>query len=241
MLEVWLNTFIILFIIGSITITANLADRKRELRPLVYAAILGMNGLLVIFPLLAAVASVIPVEDSVDSIIIDTPGIENKTPGDSENTESEITAEVEKLDAGDIIPAVMIAILGAAITILFMRESVRRWTAQFFPEAPLKKKNTISDDLPLIGVIHEGEIENEVLPEAAFTVDPETGFRPESMVHLWAGVLMIQFLAFQLMSFFLSGGLSGLAEDIGVSYGILIANFIPIVLVPLLGVGLFTR
>jgi membrane protease YdiL (CAAX protease family) len=58
---------------------------------------------------------------------------------------------------------------------------------------------------------------------------------------MWAGVIVIYFVGFQALNYFLADGLEGLADEIGVNYSILIANFIPMIVIPLMGVGLFMR
>lgn len=70
------------------------------------------------------------------------------------------------------------------------------------------------------------------------------GFDPESPIHLVALFLCVLLLGIQMISFVLSGGLTGIAESYeenGLSAIDTIANTIPFVVLAFLGVGLGTR
>lgn len=67
------------------------------------------------------------------------------------------------------------------------------------------------------------------------------GFDPDSMVHLLALVLMIFVLGGQSALFVLGGGLEGYAESVEVNFASLLANFIPFIILSLLGVGWLSR
>lgn len=198
MLEVWLNTLFALIILGSITFLANISDTQRSLRLVLYLSILGLNGVLILFPLMVMLA---PESDSVSTT--------------------------------EYIGASVLGCLAALGCTLFLLHPVRQWAARFFPKAPPH-----FSEFPLINVLRGDLIETHPLdaPQTA-----HGGFRPESMMHMWAWIAVVYFTAFQLMSFFLGGGLSGIAEDMQIDYSTLLANFVPQIVIPVLGVGLFIR
>ncbi len=206
MLEIWITTLLIVFILSAMTLLANVADQDRRLRTLLVLGILGLNGMMLIYPLLGALASQ-----------------ETDTPISSTN----------------LGQAMGIAILMVGLTTIFLFPQVREWSARFFPKpALLPTSSTPSSSWqPLL--LHQDI--DELHPPAPPTAPEHGGFRPESMVHLWAMVLLLYFVGNQLMNFFLAGGMGGLADDIGVNYGVLVLNFIPQLLIPVLGVGLFLR
>lgn len=102
---------------------------------------------------------------------------------------------------------------------LLLHRDVREWIARFFPK-PIYFQQKPKTDLPLMNTL---------------------GFRPESWVHTWALILVVLVIGWQFSSYFLAGGLSGVAEDIAVDYPILLSNLLPNVLIPFLGVGIFLR
>lgn len=70
------------------------------------------------------------------------------------------------------------------------------------------------------------------------------GFNPDSTVHLVALAFCIYLLGTQLVMFVLEGGLSGIAESYaeeGMSAESLLANGLPLVVVPFLGAGMLLR
>lgn len=201
MLEIWLNTFFILFIVGSITALANLAEQHHRLRPLLQTVILGTNMLILLFVPLAA-----------------------------------FNPDVE-LGWGDLVGAFLVATLGGALAAALLLRRMRAWCARFFPRH-LPPPAHFSMPIP---VIQDGVLSSTPHPAPSNHTPTEGGFNPDSMTHMWALILVVQFLTFQFASFFLVGGLEGIAEDIGVNYGTLLANFLPTVLIPIIGVGLFIR
>lgn len=69
--------------------------------------------------------------------------------------------------------------------------------------------------------------------------DPITGFDPGSLVHMLALILIIYMLGIQAINFILSDGLAGVAEGFegGLSAWDLIINGLPLIVIPVLGVG----
>jgi membrane protease YdiL (CAAX protease family) len=68
-----------------------------------------------------------------------------------------------------------------------------------------------------------------------------SGFDPANTVHMLALVLAVFLLGTQLGNFVLGGGLEGLAETSVITPQSLVINFLPQIIIPLLGVGLFLR
>jgi uncharacterized protein len=67
------------------------------------------------------------------------------------------------------------------------------------------------------------------------------GYDPKNPVHMVALIFTVYLLGSQLGNFALAGGLSGVAENIGVDWATLIMTFLPLVIVPLVGVGFMMR
>ncbi|MFP4321947.1 MAG: type II CAAX prenyl endopeptidase Rce1 family protein [Anaerolineales bacterium] len=204
------------------------------MRPILYMSILGLLAMMVIFVPLSLAASEVELQDTQTNPVLDTDA-ESDDPDD------------DSISTANVIGAIVTALSAAAINIAFLFQPVREWVARFLPKpqapAPARAQPTPmlmptlnwDDDAPPPNPAPDGS-----------AIGPEDhgangGFRPDSMMHMWAGILAMTFLAFQLMSFFLADGLSGLAEGIAVDYSVLIANFIPLLLIPLMGVGLFIR
>jgi membrane protease YdiL (CAAX protease family) len=234
--EIVLSSLIVIFLLGGVTIIANLAEGERRWRVPLFVAIIGINGLLLLYVLLALIAA--PLEEASAEAV--------------EQPTSELTAF-------EIIASVVITLSGIGICSLLLLRPVREWAARFFPRASLTLQNSWIPN-PIRGgeiegasvsgaspssVSHQGfirAVQND-LGEAKFVqqLPDSSGFRPESMVHMWALIVMIQFVTFQLMSFFLLGGLGGVAEEIAADYVSLIANFMILLILPLLGIGLGIR
>jgi membrane protease YdiL (CAAX protease family) len=205
---------------GIVTTIANLAEAYERLRILLYVCILGLNATLCVYPALALVSP-----------------------------------ETEGISSANQIGAFATAITIAVLASLFLMMPVRRLVARFLPKPPKRNNTPVlpARPVPLMNTLHNGIVEMEAVDPKARIISggshawqPKAprvygGFRPESMIHMWAGVVVLYFIGLQMMNLFLADGLSGLAEDIGVDYSSLIANFLPTVIIPLMGVGLFMR
>lgn len=240
--EIVLSSLVVIFLLGGVTVIANLAEGERRWRVPLFVSILSINGLLMLYALLGAIVP--SLEESANE-----PGV---------TTAQDNTADDNDLTPVETAAAAIITWIGAGISSLLLLRPAREWAARFFPRA-----STISQNLWTPYLIREGEIggivsssvpsavsqagfldsiQNDLIESKMVQQSPDSsGFRPESMVHMWALILMIQFVTFQLMSYFLLGGLAGVAEEIAADYLSLIANFMILLLLPLLGVGLWIR
>jgi membrane protease YdiL (CAAX protease family) len=81
------------------------------------------------------------------------------------------------------------------------------------------------------------------LPVAPASIQKREGYNPHSTVHMVALVLCLYMLGVQFINFVLGGGLKGVAESFkgGITGWDLLANFLPLLILPLLGVGLGMR
>lgn len=117
-------------------------------------------------------------------------------------------------------------------------------SSEVFPYyAMLSNGETIHFGAPPLGI---GQPPGPSTTTSTATVESNSGnellgFDPHNTVHALAMILMVWILGFQVALFVLGGGLSGYAEDISLNEFTLLANFIPLVGLALLGVGLFTR
>ena len=219
-MEVWFSTLLILFVIGSMTATANYGERFPGFRKLLIVSILMLNFLMCFYPALALVSP-----------------------------------DAEDISSTNRIGAFVSGFATAALASLFLLYPVRRYLARFLPKAPARPTTVANHGLPvpMMNTLDNGIVVMEAVDPKQRIIsggshawrqaqlDTGSGFRPNSVIHMWAGVIVIYFVGLQLMTLFLADGLEGLAEDIGVSYSTLIANFLPMVIIPLMGVGLFMR
>ena len=67
------------------------------------------------------------------------------------------------------------------------------------------------------------------------------GFDANNLVHALALIMAVWVLGTSIMDFVLGGGLEGIAENVEINGAILLANFAPLVVLALLGVGWYTR
>lgn len=313
MLEIWINTLFILFLLGGVTALANYADKDTRWRPVLLLAILVFNGLLLMFPLLViatdSVATTVETTSSTETIaeatevaieesataIVETEATEaivataeaseiaadssateaapiieseataeaatNNSTASTSHTEIETNATDESAESKELTPfniamGIAIAVFGAGLMTIMLWQPAREWLARFFPKSsapPIQESiqqappPSYASDMPLSPII--GMEVQSMMPmlagvQTATTSTPQSqagGFRPDSMVHLWAFAMTIYFVCTQLISYAMAGGLSGVAETIQVDYSTLIANFLPQIIIPLLGVGLFLR
>jgi membrane protease YdiL (CAAX protease family) len=249
-LEIWINTLFILFALGAITLLANYSDQEPRLRPVMLLTVLAFNAMLLAFPLLVIAGDSL---QSADQEAESTPQVADSQSEGQADDDDDLTRL-------GMAASLVIAGLGSGWLTLMLWQPFRQWMSRFFPAqapadtSPLVDNPEIIESLsltfPLSPMIGQDEPLNMPVPVFS-TANPSPapsrpltlmgGFRPQSMVHLWAFALTLYFVCTQLMSFALAGGLSGVAEDIEVSYGLLLANFLPQVLIPILGVGLFLR
>ncbi len=149
--------------------------------------------------------------------------------------------ENENIESAELALGGLTLVISAVAGLLLLLPSVRQWTAQFFPQGfsqGLPEKPTF----PMMNTLNDGDIEfGDFSPKQPVNRTATVGFRPESWVHLWALMLVLLVIGLQISSYFLSGGLEGVADDIGVDYATLFANLLPMVIIPFLGVGIFLR
>ncbi|NDJ86464.1 MAG: hypothetical protein GYB66_11300, partial [Chloroflexi bacterium] len=163
--------------------------------------------------------------------------------------------EVESVWAG----AGVLALTGA-IGMLLLLEPIRRAISNWFPpRSELQSEASFVPSAELSTptyppMMSDGELitlQPQSTPASASHAPSITngqpkstellGFDPRSLVHTVALVFCVYVFGNQLASFVLGGGLAGLAEEVEITAGTLIANFIPLLILPLLGVGLFVR
>lgn len=218
MLEAFLSLIIILVVVGGLTLIANLADGERQKptdshSPNRYAALflLLMGGIVGLNVM----------------VFLNTLGILYLAS----------TGDGQPISTANQIIAVVLTLLAVAFSMAFMLLPVRRFAARWLPK-PYIRPYTPIRLYPLIQPI--------LFPDASPPRPQETllqtgGFRPESLVHMWAAILTTLFVVSQVLTYFLADGLEGVAAEIDVTYPLLMANFIPQVAIPLLGVGLLLR
>ncbi|MCI0713269.1 MAG: CPBP family intramembrane metalloprotease [Chloroflexi bacterium] len=136
------------------------------------------------------------------------------------------TLDVPEVNPDDALLSFIIFFITSSVAAALLLYDVRTWLARFFP----KRQDPSSVEK------HAGVY----LP-----TDPNApglrGFDPANTVHMLALVIAVFLLGTQLGNFVLGGGLEGLAETSRITLESLAINFLPQVIVPLLGVGLFLR
>ena len=113
---------------------------------------------------------------------------------------------------------------GLATALLF--HSVRRRLGRFFPQ-----RQASSVKITLDGAYYPSNPNAESLQ----------GYDAANPIHMLALIFCLYMAGIQLGNLALVGGVEGLADDIGITWELLVANFLPQVILPLLGIGLFLR
>ena len=136
------------------------------------------------------------------------------------------TLNVPEINQDDALLSFIIFFITSSLAAAMLLYNVRAWLARFFPkrQAPSSVEKYAGVYLPT--------------DPNALTLQ---GFDPANTVHMVALIIAVFLLGTQLGNFVLGGGLEGLAETTRITLESLVINFLPQVIVPLLGVGLFLR
>lgn len=230
-LELLFSTVMAVAILGAVVVAANYADKRRDprLRQWVFGVLLLMNLSLM------GLYGLIPLADGS---------------GDLSQGEA----------AGGLVLSGLVGIASTAL--LFERVRVR--LTRFFPAAKTKRALAESPAIP-IPVAGDGPPAEPLVPQMlnyyttatrddlaarasearrpAAQATARTGFDPRSTVHAVALVFTVYLLGTQFISFVLEGGLEGVAAGFaeGLTAWDLVLNGLPLVVIPVLGVGLGIR
>jgi len=199
-------------ILGSITFLVNLAERDHRARWIALFGILSFIGLILFYwGGLMSVAQM-PESDQLDFL---------EKPLDATNTTYGFTV-------------ILITLL---ISLFLLWEPFRLQIAPLFPPPIQPQQTTLPPVLRWDGNIElsEHHIQMPVAKQELL------GFRPQSLMHTWALILMVVVFGSQIADFLAAGGLSGVSENLAVNYESLIGQFVLEITLPLLGVGLFLR
>ncbi len=227
-------------VLGVIVIAANYADREADsrMRRAVLVVLGLINMLIVVFYGLAQVAMTY------------SPATDTFTPP-------------THADAwGGLLASVIVAGLATAVMFYPVRE---RLAALFPPFRGKRKRSLPGETAPENGEAGQGgtplfpqmlnyyttdspagprlsgaEVERD-LPEPD---DSVRGFSPRSVVHMVALVFVVYLVGVQMVNFILGGGLAGVAktyEENGLTVLDLLANSLPLVVIPVLGIGFGMR
>lgn len=220
-IEIFVSTILAVAILGGIVVAANLAEKRRDprLRQWVIGVLLLMNVMLVVWYGLLPLA------------------------GESGDNEQ----------ATLIGSFALATVLGVAATAV-LSERVRSRLISVFPARKAKRVEALPADNS--GRAADDDSSGEPLfpqmlgyytttrtsspqPSEAGGDTSRTGFDPRSIVHAVALVFCVYLLGTQFLTFVLGGGLQGVAE--GFSEGLttwdLVLNGLPLLVIPVLGVG----
>lgn len=210
-MEALFNFVITLGIGVGLTFLANLAVRESTLNKLLHGILWAFNGLIVLFALIVAFGNATDTDDP-------------------------------------ILSGLIFAVTGVLASLLLFLP-FRGLIANLFPRLQKAKNETLHYIDPILAytpMMSDGEI---FRPAQPFALEPETpvtkgiytGFDPRSPVHTLALVFSVYIFGLQLGIFVMVGGISGYAEDVSIDAFTLAYNFIPMLAIPLIGVGAFTR
>jgi membrane protease YdiL (CAAX protease family) len=146
------------------------------------------------------------------------------------------TSGTTDLSRTNAVLAVLMGWVIGGFGLLLLIKPTRRFLWAFFPKRQAYPAPSLSAFSPILA---DGE--PDFSPPPLPSAQEGRGFDPQSLVHLSGLILTLHFMAFQIMSFFLADGMAGLAEDIAINEGVLIANFLPQIILPFLGVGFLIR
>lgn len=130
------------------------------------------------------------------------------------------------IEMNNAIFAFIILFITASLATTLLFRSMRERIGRFFPQ-----RQASSVKITLDG--------------AYFPSNPNVaslqGYDAANPIHMIALIFCIYLSGIQLGNLALVGGLDGLADDFGITWELLVANFLPQVIIPLLGIGLFLR
>ncbi len=219
-------TLILVGILLALTVAANMALRERErtLHYLVVVALALLNAIIAIFGVLYLVIGIAP-----------------------DFAEAALETDIDQGYA--LLGGVLLIITGILASVLLV-DRVRVAIAGWFPRLrqPEQFVSTMPAASPFNGLImsSDGSIIRTppTLPEQPSGVvyrGELRGFDPHNTVHMLAMIFCIYLIGSQTAGFALNGGMEGYAENAGVTWGNLILNFIPMILIPFFGAGLLLR
>lgn len=194
-----------------LTLLANLALREIALNRLLHGILWAFNGLIIL--------------GSIAVAFSDADEFENPIPS-----------------------AIIFAFTGLLASALLLPQ-IRVLLARLFPRynKPKSTDTMADDDYSIINFVPMMS-DGEVLRPSFTITQPEKrpasanqGYDPHNPVHTLALIFCVYILGIQFGSFVLAGGLSGLAEDVTIDALTLLYNFIPMLIIPLIGVGALTR
>ncbi|MBI5930579.1 MAG: CPBP family intramembrane metalloprotease [Chloroflexi bacterium] len=218
-------TLILIAILLALTIAANIALRERErtLHYLVVVALGLLNAIIMIFGVLYIVIGISP--DLAESML-----------------------ETDIDPAYAFLGGVFFLITGLLASILLI-DRVRVAMSGWFPRLRQPEQFVATPSRsPFEGLMMRADgsiIEMPpTLPEPPRRVVHRgelRGFDPHNTVHMLAMVLCVYLIGSQFANFAVSGGISGYADSAGVTWGDLILNFIPMIVIPIAGAGFLMR
>lgn len=222
MLESILETLVILVVFGALVYLANVAQAQSDLRRLFYVIVSSLNGVLVLLGLFTTVVA---------------------------SNNDERYGGVALIITGLIATLPLFTWVQMALVRVFPKHR---------PHKALSQPNTIQASSQLawmpFAVLTDDDVtympynlvgDPSSVMRSSSTPDNDgselLGYNPQSVVHVLALVLMMYVLGGQIALFILGGGREGYAESVEVTLWALLPNFIPFVLLSLLGVGWFSR
>ncbi len=133
---------------------------------------------------------------------------------------------LETIEMSNALTAFVIMLITALLATALLFRAVREKLGRFFP-----KRQASSVKVTLDGAYYPSNPNAESLQ----------GYDAANPIHMIALIFCVYLTGIQLANLALLGGLDGLADDFGISWELLVANFLPQVIIPLLGIGLFLR
>jgi hypothetical protein len=208
----------------AITVAANYAlqERERRLHYAVVVALALVNAVMLVLSVMLLLIGLAP-----------------------EGAEAILDAEIKPLNT---LAAAGVFTATALLATALLFDGVRDWLARWLPEREARALPAALPQSEVGGLMmtSDGQVMMpplslpEPLPEYRKT-PANAGFDPGNTVHMVALVFCVYLLGNQLGNFVLSGGLSGVADELRVTWVSLLLNFIPQIVVPSVGAGLLIR
>lgn len=134
--------------------------------------------------------------------------------------------EMKPVEMNNALMAFVILAITAGLATALLFKPVREWLGRFFP-----KRQASSVKVTLDGAYYPSNPNAESLQ----------GYDAANPIHMIALIFCLYMTGLQLGNLALVGGLDGLADDLSITWELLVANFLPQIIIPLLGIGLFLR
>lgn len=231
-LEIFVSTVMVVVILGAVVIAANYADKRRDAR--LRSGVYGVLGVMSVG--LAVLYGLVP-----------------------------LTGGSDDMGSAQVAGGLALAVAVGAASLALLSQRVREWLSRWLPPRTVPAEPSDVMAAPGALMAAGGPPDQPLFPQMLnyYTTAPQSaadmpgdarhapasqavsarGFDPRSAVHTVALVFCVYLLGTQFIAFVQEGGLKGVAAGFaeGLTVWDLLLNGLPLLIIPVLGVGLGIR